>query len=143
MNRRNFLTISGLIGVAFPALFLTSASAKTRIKVYEYTFLKSLDPKPDNLIRFIVVNWFAMDKIAVKKGLMVEYSVFEAPDESDSWNVAVAVGYPTENGYQAITDEFEKIRQKHQKVLIDGKDLKELGKVVGSRKFYPRATSKT
>ncbi len=143
MNRRNFLTFSGLIGLALPAVFLTRASAKTQIKVYEYTFLKSLDSKPDSLIRFIVANWFAMDKIAVKKGLMVEYSMFETPDEADSWNVAVAVGYPTENGYQAIAEEFEKIRQKHQKVLIDGKDLKELGKVVGSRKFYPRATSRT
>lgn len=143
MNRRNFLTIGGFFGLTLPALFSTNAAAKTKVEVYEYTFLQSFAEKPDDLIRFIVANWFAMDKIAVKKGLMVDYAVFETPDESATWNAATAIGYPTANGYQDIAAEFEKIRLKHKKVLIDGKDLKDLGKIVGSRKFYPRTASKT
>lgn len=69
---------------------------------------------------------------------MSSYQVFESPAEDDSWNVVVAVGYPTAKGYEAIAEKFEEIRKKHRKVLIGGKDLKELGKIVGSRKFYPR-----
>lgn len=141
MKRRNFLTLTGAAGLGLSAVFADKTSAKTRAKVYEYTFLKSVDAKPDALLKFIAENWFAMDKIAVKKGLMVSYSMFEVSGNAGDWNVVVAVGYSTEKGYEAIAAEFEKIRQQHKKVLIEGKDLRELGKIVGSQKFFPRTSS--
>lgn len=68
MNRRKFLISGGAVGLSLPMIFSAKTSAKTTAAVYEYTFLKSSDAvKPDDLIRFIVANWFAMDKIAVKK----------------------------------------------------------------------------
>lgn len=139
MYRRDFLAFGGFVGFGLPTFLPTET--KQLVKVYECTFLKSFDQQPDKLIRFLTENWFAMDKIAVEQGLIVNYSLFESPDDAEGWNVLVLVGYPSQTGYQAITQEFEKIRHKHQKVLIDGKDLKDLGKIVGSRKIYPRVRS--
>lgn len=83
-----------------------------------------------------------MDKLAAEKGLLVEYNVFEAnADAKAEWNIVVAVGYPTERGYEAIAEEFTAIRQQHKKILVDGKDFKDLATIVGSRKMFPKFQS--
>lgn len=146
MDRRHFISVGGLLCAGFPLLggatFSAEAATKAAVKVYEYTFIKSIDPKPDDVIKSIIVNWFAIDEIAVKQGLMSNYAVFEVPTETEPWNVVVAVGYPTEKGYEDIVQEFEKIRSRHKSVLINDKACRELGRVVGSRKFFPRGGSK-
>jgi len=111
-------------------------SAEKRGVAVEYTFLKSLPGEREALKKFIIANWFRMDAIAVEKGLMSSYEVLDSGDDAEPWNVAVAVTYMNRAGYEGIATEFEKIRRDHKLVLIDGKGLKDLGKIVTSRKLY-------
>ncbi len=150
MNRRvisPFFFIACLVGLVIPrvAAFAQQPQPPQKsVKVYEYTFIKSLESKPDKAIEYIVKNWFALDKIAAEQGLLLEYNVFEAgADEKAEWNIVVSVGYPTERGYEAIVEEFGKIRQQHKKVLVDGKEFKDLATIVGSRKMFPKYQSNT
>lgn len=148
MNSRRivvFILAISLISVGIPhrATFAQEQSpTKKTVKVYEYTFIKSLEAKPDKAIEYIVKNWFALDKIAAEQGLLLEYNVFEASvEEKVEWNIVVAVGYPTEQGSDAIMEQFNKIRQQHKKVLVDGKEFKDLATIVGSRKLFPKYQS--
>jgi hypothetical protein len=38
-------------------------------------------------------------------------------------------------------EQFNTIRQQHKKVLVDGKEFKDLAKIVGSRKMFPKYQS--
>lgn len=105
----------------------------------EMTFLKAQPGKRAQLVAFLRANWLAMDARAVSAGLMESYELFEAEDDADPWNVAVMVVYRTPAGYAGVAEEFEKIRQAHQPVLIDGLALRDLGKIVSSRKMFPRS----
>lgn len=115
--------------------YATDATAK-RGGAVEYTFLKSTPGEREALKKFIVANWFKMDAIAAERGLMSAYEVLDSGDDAEPWNVVVAVTYMNRAGYEGIAPEFEKIRRDHKKVLIDGKDFKDLGKIVMSRKLY-------
>lgn len=148
MNRRVLLalfvalSLAGLGITCVKAFAQQSSPPKATVKVYEYTFIKSLEAKPDKAIEYIVKNWFALDKIAAEQGLLLEYNVFEADaEEKEEWNIVVAVGYPTEQGSDAIMEQFNTIRQQHKKVLVDGKEFKDLAKIVGSRKMFPKYQS--
>ena len=115
------------------ALLAGAAPAARPTLVEEWTFLKSHDPDSARLIAFIEANWFAMDRIAVAQGLFNSYALYRAEDDGD-WNLAVVVGYPDAAGSAAILDRFNAIRAAHRTVLIDGKGLKELGRITGTRK---------
>jgi hypothetical protein len=111
----------------------TRASAQHAV---ELTFLKSNSGARDKLKQFIVSNWFAMDEIAVKQGLMSAYTILDSGDDDGDWNLIVKVTYPNDKGYDGIKDEFEKIRQTHKTILVDGKGLRDLGKIVSSKKLF-------
>jgi hypothetical protein len=117
----------------------TAAKAKRAV---EYTYLKSLPGERENLKRFITANWFAMDAIAVSQGLMVSYQLLDTGNDDGPWNVVVAVTYPNSLGYSSIAPQFEKIRRAHQTVLIDGKGMRDLGKVIETRPLFEDVTSK-
>lgn len=82
----------------------------------------------------LVKNWFAMDSIAVKQGLINDYELIENLNtESDvSWDYIVAVEYFTKNTYADITEAFEKIRASHKTIKINGLTFPEVAKVVKS-----------
>jgi hypothetical protein len=104
----------------------------------EYTFLKSLPGQREAMKQFIVANWFAMDDVAIARGQIQGYQLLD--DESgEGWDVVVAVTYHDARGYEGVAAEFEKIRQAHRTVLVEGKSLRELGRIVGSRKLLLRA----
>lgn len=109
----------------------------------EMTFLKANPGKREQLVAFLKANWLAMDEKAVRAGLMKSYQLLDSADESEPWNVAVVVTYHNAAGYEGVAEAFEKIRQAHAKVLIEGADLRELGRVVGSKKLYARASGPT
>jgi len=100
------------------------------------TFLKSQPGQRDNLRKFIIANWFAMDRIAQSRGLIHDYKVFDSGNDEDPWNVLVSTTYTNAAGYAGIAEEFEKIRREHQTLAVDGKSLKELGAVVASVTVY-------
>jgi hypothetical protein len=134
-----FLTCAltlGLIGYAPRASANAPASSTQENKrAVEFTFIKSLPGKREQLVKFIDANWFVIDSIAVKQGLMRSYRMLDSGDDAEPWNVVVMVTYHDAGGYEAIKTKFEEIRKAHAKVLIDGMDFRELGRVVESRKL--------
>jgi hypothetical protein len=119
-------------GLALPLAMPAQAVARPAV-VWEWTFLKALDPDPADLITFIKANWFAMDKVAVERGLFSEFALYRAIDEGE-WQVAVVVGYPDPRGYDGVRAEFEAIRAAHVPVPINGRTLGGLGRVIGTRR---------
>jgi hypothetical protein len=111
-------------------------AAERRLVAVEYTFIKSLPGEREALKKFIVANWFKLDAIAAQRGLMSAYEVLDSGDDAEPWNIVVAVTYMNRAGYEGIATEFEKIRRDHKRILIDGKDFKDMGKIVMSRKLY-------
>jgi hypothetical protein len=116
----------------------SSRGASHATRAVELTFLKSLPGERDNLRQFIEKNWFAIDAFAQKQGLMAAYTVLDSGSDEGAWNLLVAVTYHTPQGYEGILDAFERIRSAHKTVLIEGKSLKDLGRIVDSKKLQER-----
>jgi hypothetical protein len=132
-----FFALTLFASVAHAATEPTKSGDKTiRQRAVELTFLKSNPGDRERLKQFIASNWFAMDAIAVKQGLMSAYTILDAGDETGDWNLIVKVTYPNEKGYDGIQEEFNKIRQAHKTVLVDGKGLRDLGRIVSSKKTF-------
>jgi hypothetical protein len=123
-----------------PSISVSDAVAQDQNRrghAVEYTFIKANLGQREALKASIIANWFAMDDIAIARGQMAAYELFES-DEDPAWDVVVAVTYKNAGGYAAIASEFEKIRKVHKSVLIDGKQFRDLGRIVMSRKLYSR-----
>lgn len=131
MRRRQLLALPALLPMAVGA-----ATPSRPAVVEEWTFLQSLDADPADLIAFIKANWFVMDARAVTAGLFSHYRLWRAEDGGD-WNLVVAVGYPDPAGYDGVRTAFEAIRAAHVPVAINGKLLKDLGRIVASRRVVP------
>ncbi len=102
---------------------------KNRTGVITLTYLQAKPNERENLKTFLRQNWLVMDSIAVRRGLLSSYDLLENVEkDSTQWDIVVVVGYTTSQGYAAIAAQFEEIRKAHKKVLISGKDLKDLGK---------------
>jgi hypothetical protein len=108
-------------------------SAKNSL--WTFTYLKASDGHRADLKLFLKKNWLAMDKIATEQGLFKQYHLLENNDASLGWDFTVVVQYKDEKGYEGVKTEFEKIRQAHQRVLVNGKVMAELGKIVKSEEF--------
>jgi hypothetical protein len=129
MIARRALLASGLaLPLATPAIAATPLAV-----LWEWTFLAALDPDPADLIAFIKANWFAMDRIAVDRGLFSDFALYRATDAGD-WQVAVVVGYPDPRGYDGVREAFEAIRAAHVPILVKDKDLRALGRIIGTRR---------
>lgn len=125
------------LGLLLSASGAAQASPASRTRLWELTYLKSMDPDPAHLISFIERNWFVMDAQAVQQGLMTAYTLLAGEDPD--WNLICAVGYPDDRGYAGISKRFEAIRAAHRTVLVDGRGLKELGRITGQRRLQPVA----
>jgi hypothetical protein len=133
IERRHALAL----GLLIPAAGAAADSPASRTRLWELTYLASTDPDPSVLARFIALNWFAMDAEAVRQGLMTGYTLLQA----DDGQLICAVGYPDDQGYAGIAERFEAIRKAHSTMLVDGKGLKELGRITGTKKLVPLAGS--
>ncbi len=132
-----------LIGLSAPLptrSWAQSIPAGQKTVVWEFTYLRSLPGQHERLAQFIRQNWFAMDSVATRRGLMTEYKLLDAGEKAPGdWNLLVAVAYPQEKGYEGIQAEFEAIRSQHVKRPIDGLDLAQLGRIVTAQKLRERA----
>jgi hypothetical protein len=129
------------ITLAVPALFASAiscarAASAATARAVELTFLKAAPGERENLKRFIVLNWFAMDAIAKQQGLMQAYTVLDSGSDDGPWNLLVSVTYMDAKGYEGIAEAFEKIRRAHQTVPVDGKTLRDLGRIVESKRVF-------
>lgn len=124
---------TSMTALAQPPAASPSAPGQAR-RAVELTFLKALPGERERLRRFIVANWFEMDRVAKLQGLMDEYRLLESTTDDADWHVLVMVSYHDDRGYEGIAEAFERIRRAHATVRIDGKGLRELGTIVLSRK---------
>ena len=77
----------------------------------------------------MIRKWLAMDSIAKNQQLIEDYALWQNKTENSDWDFIVFVQYKNEQGYEGIAAAFEKIRSEHKKVLIQNKDLKQLGRI--------------
>lgn len=122
------------------ALMAPSETSPERPVVIERTLLKALPSSREELAQYIVTNWFAMDALAVAQGLFTNYRLLENLSADGDWDFAVEVGYPTSAGYddRHTREAFEAIRARHSIILINGKPLSQLGRIVRSERVRPR-----
>jgi hypothetical protein len=133
---RRFLTLALAALVLSISVGTAIASTATDRRAVELTFLKSNPGEREQLKSFIVLNWFAMDKIAKEQGLMSAFTVMDTGTDEGPWNVLVSVTYMNEKGYEGIAEAFEKIRRAHTTVRVGGKTLRELGSIVESKRVF-------
>jgi hypothetical protein len=115
------------------------ASAESGTRAVELTFLKSAPGKLHDLRAFVRANWFAMDAKAVEQGLMLRYEWLDLGGEAtdrDPWDAIVKVTYLDARGYDGIREGFERIRREHKTVLINGQGMRELGRVVETKRLF-------
>ncbi len=134
-SRRVISQTLAAITLALATGFSTAATSPDR-RAVELTFLKSNPGEREQLMSFIVLNWFAMDKIAKEQGLMSAFTVMDTGTDEGPWNVLVSVTYMNDKGYEGIAEAFEKIRRAHTTVRIGGKSLRELGTIVDSKRVF-------
>jgi hypothetical protein len=136
------LTVLRALLPALGALLLSltttaaAASQSTERRAVELTFLKSNPGEREQLKTFIVLNWFAMDKVAKEQGLMSAFTVMDTGTDEGTWNVLVSVTYMNEKGYEGIAEAFERIRRAHTTVRVGGKTLRDLGAIVDSKRMF-------
>lgn len=106
--------------------------------VTTHTYLAATPGRRDALARFIVANWFEMDRIAVEQGLFRSYRLLQNPRTDEDWDLIVEVVYNDACGYACVAERFEAIRGAHATVRVDGLGMKDLGRVVRSVGFQER-----
>lgn len=114
-----------------------AGSARPSAVVVEQTYLKAEPGLVDSLTRYLVANWFVMDQRGVETGIFTNYALHQAMDAEPDWDLMMAVGYPQAAGYAdpATQAAFTAIRAAHREVLIDGRNLRALGRVVRQHRF--------
>ena len=131
----NFFVSTIIVVFLFPGLaFCQTKASSDSVTTWTYTYLRAKEGRKDLLHRFIRENWFAMDSMAVQQGLFRQYELIENLGQQDSlaWDFMVAVEYYTEGTYADIAESFERIRDAHSTVRIDGLDFPALGTIVAS-----------
>jgi hypothetical protein len=142
---RRVLSVS-LFVLAWPTLAPAGAQASPPerqaatpdARVVTMTYLKSVPGKLRQLERYVRANWFAMDELAVKRGLFVSYQWLDTGTDDGPWNAIVVVTYRDVQGFAGIEKAWREIRAAHRDVLIDGARQSDLGRVVESRDFFER-----
>ena len=120
--------------IAFGTYSQDHSADKEWQNTWTYTYLKAREDQRNNLKAFISKNWFAMDSIAVQRGLFNDYQLLENTNKSTDaeWDFIVAVEYYTKGTYEDIREEWMKIRSDHKPVAIEGYAFPDLGHIVKS-----------
>lgn len=135
MKRRALFGAAGLLPVAFVAPVIAEAATPG---VVVRTFLKARDGRDEDLARFLILNWLAMDRVAIDAGLFTHAVLHRTVDDPDS-DFVVEVGYVDPGGYAVVADRFSAIRAAHATVLIGGLGFADLGTIVDERSDRPVA----
>ena len=61
--------------LSIPVFGQESETPKTWQNTWTYTYIKAKENQRNNLKQFIIRNWFAMDSVAVQKGLFNDYQL--------------------------------------------------------------------
>ncbi|WP_448659114.1 hypothetical protein ACPVPU_01310 [Sphingomonas sp. CJ99] len=127
--------------ISLPVLPLSPARKPVLVT---QTWLKALPGRHEQLVRFLELNWLAMDRLGIEDGIFSHATLYEvAPQDATAASdadVMVEVGYFTPAGYRDVERRFMAIRQQHRPVPVDGMALAELGRIVGERQLRIRAS---
>lgn len=130
-----------LVCIAFACTSTKKTVKNNPEAIWTFTYVKATENQRTNLKIFLQKNWFVMDSIAVIQKLIDRYTLYENDDTATKqWDYIVAVKYFTRAGYDGIAQKFEAIREKHITVKVDGKEFRDLGKVIKSEQFYEQTT---
>lgn len=118
-------------------LLLAATLASPQTVVVEQTYLKAAPGQTEQLRRFVEANWFALDALAVKEGIFTGYRLLGPTEPSPDWDFLVAVGYPQASGFDdpATQRKWAAIKLGRKDIPIDGKTLKDLGRIVRTERL--------
>lgn len=142
----------GVLGVGFTGLVLAHAPADAQLSqqrvpaLVTHTFIKALPTRRDQLRRYLEQNWLVMDRRGIDAGIFTDATLFEVASVSDGADADLAdfvmvVGYFTPGGYLDVEAKFRQIRREHKIALVDGLDLKDLGRITGEQQLHPRGSA--
>lgn len=134
VSRRGMMVMGG---TAIGAAGAPAAAAQAPTVVYEHTLLKAKPGLRTDLGRYVVANWFAMDRKGVEQGIFTSFQLLEDIDANPVWDFVMVVGYPQAAGYDdpATTAAFKAIRKAHVEVTIGGRGLDDLGSIVAHHRL--------
>lgn len=101
--------------------------------VWQFTYLKALPGRVADLERFLDANWFAMDRRAVAAGHLVDFQLLRGTPADSSWDLLEITVFRDSLQHAQADSVYRTIyRPAHARVLIDGRGLPELGRIVRS-----------
>jgi hypothetical protein len=132
ISRRQALAGSGVIALAVVPAKAEKLDAASSTVLIEQTYLKANAGLKGDLRTFIEHNWFVMDQKGVEQGIFTSFWLMEDVDENGAWDFVMAVGYPQLEGYEnaETKPKFDAISKAHVPVPVNGRILKDLGKIV-------------
>lgn len=147
MLSRRHVVGGGLTGLAVAsAPVVARAPQLPTPALVTHTFVKALPDRRVQLRRYLEQNWLVMDRRGIEAGIFTHATLFDFASVSgsasaDSADFVMAVGYLTPGGYRDVEAQFQEIRRQHKVTLIDGLDLKDLGRVTGEQQLRPVASA--
>lgn len=111
----------------------TPAASRASAPVWSFTYLKAMPGRVADLERFLDANWFAMDRQAVAAGHLVDFQLLRGTPADSSWDLLEITIY-RDSLQHAQADSLYRTRYRpaHTPVLIEGRGLRELGRIVRS-----------
>ena len=111
--------------------------------VWQLTYLKALAGQRDRLEQFVEQNWFVMDARAKRAGYLVDNHLLRGTSADTTWDLLEISMYADSVQHARIDSIFRTIvRPQHVTVPIEGREFRELGRVVREETLRWRAKSR-
>lgn len=100
-------------------------------QIWQLTYLKALPGRQPELEQFLDANWFAMDRRAVAGGHLVDFQLLRGTPADTTWDLLEITVYRDSLQHAQVDSVYRTIyRPSHVRVLINGRGLPELGRIV-------------
>lgn len=132
------------IAAAFVALFCLSLSvaAQTGDSVWTVDAVKTNDGQQANYLKFIEQNWAAARQTLKEKGAIKSFRALAVkPEKSLAWDVLLITEYANREAFEKREAIFAEVFKTRKTVLIDGKNGREMSKIVNSDVGYDEPVS--
>ena len=107
------------------------------------TYLKAFPDQRKRLERFVEQNWFVMDARAKRAGYLVDNHLLRGSPADTTWDLLEISMYADSVQHARIDSIFRTIvRPQHVTVPIEGREFRELGRVVREETLRWRAKSR-
>ena len=117
------------------ALSLAGLQQSCGAPVISITYFRATTGDVESLRESIRKNVFSMDQRAVQAGAMKGAHLLTRGTTPGDWDVAIVDEYSDRCQLERVSEAFREISASHVPVLVNGKRLQELGRVVRSQRF--------